>query len=49
MQLQGIPLKRNRNENNNKTQKKKLKENQLTHENCSTVLDTSIEARTDSV
>ena len=41
------PLKGNPKDEANKRQKKKQKENQLTHENCSTVLDTSMEAKTD--
>ena len=42
-----FPLKGNPKDEANKRQKKILKEKQLTHENCSTVLDTSMEAKTD--
>ena len=49
MELQQCPLKGNPKDEANKRQKSKLKENQLTHENCSNVLDTSMEAITDGV
>ena len=48
-ELQQCPLKENLKNEANKRQKKKIKENKPIHENCNTVLYTSMDAQTDGV